>query len=102
FQEQPSRYRLVDSGSKADWLIQIAALERPDILYITPPRESLDYAHDAHWRMSPPGDAASAWLAAELEALALERQWQSMALPLGVTTERAFLGIFRKGPAEDL
>jgi WD40 repeat protein len=96
-----SAFRLVDDPRQADWLIRVAALERTDILYLMP-RQDSPTAADEGWHMAPPGDAAVEWLRTKLGHLADERRWQSHALPLGEITERAFLGMFRKGPAEDL
>jgi hypothetical protein len=101
FTATDSGFRLIEDPEQADWVIRVAALECPDILYLMPPKDSPN-AGSERWHMSPPGDEAIAWLRPALERLVHERIWQSHALPLGETTKRAFLGLFRKGTAEDL
>lgn len=95
----------VNDPADADWLIQVAALERTDIIYLAPSKKLVGKSHDALLRMSPPGDEAIAWLKAELERVA--RAGSDMPSPdeaadEGDDRDRAILGLFHKGPAEDL
>ena len=82
--------------------MQVAALERPDVIYLVPVLEgaAIEQRNDDLLLMSPPGDGAVDWLASELERLS--RLDDRDAAKLSGGKERAFLGIFRKGPAEDL
>jgi hypothetical protein len=68
----PSLLKLVDRPADADWLIQVAALKRTDILYLVPAARSpdADEDNDELLRMSPPGEAAIDWLKGELKAIA--------------------------------
>lgn len=115
-----SSFKLDEAAADADWLIQVAALERTDIIYLAPSKKLLEQPNDAFLRMSPPGESATAWLEAELKELA--HSGNGLQLPSaeslhspgstahaddladggGTDSERSFMGVFRKGPAENL
>ncbi|HVX63660.1 MAG TPA: hypothetical protein VHC19_23765 [Pirellulales bacterium] len=68
--ENPFLIRLMTDRAEAKWLLQVAALERTDIIYLTPAPTDGSLPGDESLRMSPPGEAAIEWLKAELEEIA--------------------------------
>ena len=68
--ESSSSIRVVTDPADADWLVQVAALERTDILYLVPSERHGTPIDDEQLRMSPPGEPAIAWLKAQLEHVA--------------------------------
>ena len=62
--------RIVTDPADADWLVQVAAIERTDILYLTPAERQGTPADDELWRMLPPGESVTVSLKAELEHIA--------------------------------
>lgn len=96
-----SSFELVDDPANAEWLIQVAALERTDVIYLVPSKEQTDKSGEESLLMSPPGEAALPWLNDELQQLARSID-PLKSLAQSDINRGAFLGIFRKGPAEDL
>ncbi len=68
--ENPFLMRIVTDQAEANWLLQVAALERTDIVYLAPAPTDGSLPDDESLRMSPPGEAAIDWLKAELEEIA--------------------------------
>ncbi len=97
------KVKLTDVAS-AEWLVQVAALEESDIIYLVPVSAAGSASDDGPLRMSPAGYSAAAWLADELARLAeplpaIPDDGQNQKLAVA---DRAILGMFRKGSAEDL
>jgi len=65
-----SLVKVVDNPTEADWLIQVAALERMDIVYLSPSDRFGLPADDEALRMSPPDQPQVSWLRSELESIA--------------------------------
>lgn len=70
--ENPSLVRIAADRAEAEWLVQAAALERADILYLSPLPADGSEPDDESLRMSPPGEAALSWLKEELAPVARE------------------------------
>ena len=65
-----SLIKVVTDPAKADWLVQVAAVERTDIVYVTPSRRDSEQIDDERLIMLPPGQPARASLKAQLESIA--------------------------------
>lgn len=65
-----SLIKVVNDTTEADWLIQVAALERMDIVYLSPSDRFGLPGDDEALRMSPPDQPQVAWLRSELESIA--------------------------------
>jgi hypothetical protein len=70
--EQPL-VRVVTDRAAADWLLQVAALERTDVVYLAPAQADGEFPDDELLRMSPPGEAAIAWVKEELQHIARDQ-----------------------------
>ena len=68
--DQNSLIKVVVNPAEADWLVQVAALERTGILYVTPSQRGLEQIVDESLIMLPPGQPAMASLKAQLESIA--------------------------------
>jgi len=77
--EIPTSIRVVNDPAAAEWLVQVAALERTDIVYLAPSDRQGTPIDDDQLRMSPPGDPAMAWLKLELEQLARDANLSQVA-----------------------
>ncbi len=72
-ESQPTALTLVENPADAEWLIQVAAIERPDIIYLAPAKPALgdEETPDEHLHMLPPGESAVEWLQAKLMEVSL-------------------------------
>jgi hypothetical protein len=71
--EKDSPFIVVETRARADWIVQIAAPERTDLIYLSPAASTADADadDDRAMRMSPiERSAATAWLRTELAAVA--------------------------------
>jgi hypothetical protein len=85
--QQPSLVRVVTTRAEADWLLQVAALERTDVVYLAPAQAEGALPDDESLRMSPPGEAAIAWVKEELQHIA--RDGQSSVAAMSASSEMA-------------
>ena len=67
---QDSLIKVVLDPAEADWLLQVAAIERTDIIYLTPSGRRSEQSGDESLIMLPPGQGATASLKAQLESIA--------------------------------
>jgi hypothetical protein len=95
-----AKFETVDDPGQADWILQVASLKRPEIFFLVPATDADAEVKAMLTLMSPPGDASLPWLATELSRLSALGPVDPSHF--AATQERAFLGVFRKGPAEDL
>jgi hypothetical protein len=69
-EDQDSLIEVVADPARADWLVQVAAIERADVLYLAPSATASQQADDESLIMLPPGQPAMAALKAQLENIA--------------------------------
>ncbi len=99
--EKSPSFQIAADSAKADVQVQVAALQRPDVVYLTPSKKLLAQPEEELLLMSPPGEKATAWLKESMQRLARPAEASPATADEG-DRQRLFLGVLRKGPIEDL